>query len=272
MKIDFLLPCRIESEDRLRNVITSVTYLLSRFPESKVILKEVDSHSHFNYRALPSIKNYVDVSNLHHIFEESEESFFHKTRILNDLLCESTSDIVYNYDVDIVVPSNSIIYSYDAISKNHCDVVYPFGCGVFQWAVDYSLEKMEKFISSNFDLEYVRSFSRRESSTIGWGQMLKRDAYINGYMWNENFISWGAEDCEFYYRMNALGYKVGRVNGDIYHFEHGRTFNSHYHNPKFMDNHNLWQWMRNQDKKTIVDYYEKQNYVKERREKLNVSI
>lgn len=131
---------------------------------------------------------------------------------------------------------------------------------------------MEKFISSNFDLEYVRSFSQRQSSTVGWGQMIKRDVYIDGYMWNENFISWGAEDCEFYYRMNALGYKVGRVSGDIYHFEHGRTFNSHYHNPKFMDNHNLWQWMRNQDKDTIIDYYEKQNYVKERREKLNVSI
>jgi hypothetical protein len=170
------------------------------------------------------------------------------------------------------VPVNSIFYSYDAISKNMCDVIYPFGCGVFQWAVNYSLELMEQFISSGFDLNIINPHSNRVASTIGWGQMIKRDSYIDGYMWNENFISWGAEDCEFYYRMNALGYRVGRVSGDIYHFEHGRTFNSHYDNPKFMDNHNLWQWMRTQDKESIQEYYEKQDYVKERRKKLNVSI
>jgi hypothetical protein len=272
MKVDFLLPCRIESEDRLRNVITSVTYLLSRFPEATVILKEVDSHSHFKYRALPGIKKYVDTSNLVHIFEESDEKFFHKTKILNDLFCESKNEIVYNYDVDVIVPSNSIIYAYDAISKEHCDVVYPFGCGVYQWAVDYSLERMEEIIANNFDFGTIQKYSNRQSSTIGWGQILKRSVYIDGYMWNENFISWGAEDCEFYYRMNALGYRVGRVGGDIYHFEHGRTFNSHYHNPKFMENHNLWQWMRNQDKETIVQYYEQQEYVKNRRKQLNVSI
>ena len=55
--LSFLLPCRIESEDRLRNVITSITYLLSNFPESKVIIKEVDAHSHFGFRAFPEIKN-----------------------------------------------------------------------------------------------------------------------------------------------------------------------------------------------------------------------
>ena len=84
-------------------------------------------------------------------------------------------------------------------------------------------------------------------------------------MWNENFLSWGAEDCEFYYRFNALGYRVGRLNHSIWHFEHGRTHNSHYNNPKFMDNHNLWQWIRNQDKQTLVKYYEQQDYVMERR-------
>ena len=33
--LTFLLPCRIESEDRLRNVVTSVTYLLTNFQNLK---------------------------------------------------------------------------------------------------------------------------------------------------------------------------------------------------------------------------------------------
>ncbi len=272
MNIDFLLPCRIESEDRMRNVITSVTYLLSNFPNSKVILKEVDTQSNFKYHSLPVIKNFVDTSNLHHIFEESCEKFFHKTKILNDLFLESSNKIVYSYDVDIIVPTESMVLAYNSILKNNFDVVYPFGCGVFQYAVDYSTEKMEKFICGAFNLKYLEKYAQRQSSTIGWGQMMHRDVYNSSYMWNENFISWGAEDCEFYYRLNALGYNVGRINGDIFHLEHARTFNSHYHNPKFMDNHNLWQWMRIQDKSSIIEYYENQNYVKERRKKLNVGI
>ena len=38
--LTYLLPCRIETDDRLRNVITSVTYIMKCFPEAKVILKE----------------------------------------------------------------------------------------------------------------------------------------------------------------------------------------------------------------------------------------
>jgi hypothetical protein len=272
MNIDFLLPCKIESEDRVRNVITSVTYLLSNFPNSKVILKEVDSQSNFKYHSLNIIQNFVDTSNLYHIFEKSDEKFFHKTKILNDLFLESTNNVVYSYDVDIIVPIKSIILSYNNILENNFDVIYPFGCGVFQYAVDYSSERMHQFISNNFDIEYLKKYSHRQSSTIGWGQMMNRNVYNNAYMWNENFISWGAEDCEFYYRLNALGYNVGRIDDDIFHLEHARTFNSHYHNPKFMDNHNLWQWMRTQDKSSIIKYYESQNYVKERRKKLNVGV
>lgn len=272
MQVDFLLPSRIESDDRLRNVITSVTFLLSNFPESKVYIKEVDKQSNFKQHALPVISKYTDTNNLVHIFEKSEEQFFHKTRILNDLLLSSNSDIVYNYDVDIVLPKESIIAAYQAIDNNQCDAVYPFGCGVYQWAVEYSEELMNYMLKSNFDLDYIRKKSSRRASTIGWGQMIKRKTYIDAYMWNENFISWGAEDCEFYYRLNCLGYRVGRVNDDIYHFEHGRTFNSHYHNPKFMDNHNLWNWIRNRDKNELVSYYETQEYVKNRREQLNAGI
>ena len=83
-------------------------------------------------------------------------------------------------------------------------------------------------------------------------------------MWNENFLSWGAEDCEFYFRFNILGFRVARVNDWIWHFEHSRSHNSHYHNPKFQDNHNLWQWLKTQNKQTIIDYMNQQEYVKRR--------
>ena len=62
----------------------------------------------------------------------------------------------------------------------------------------------------------------------------------------------------------CLQYKVGRVWSDLYHLEHSRTFNSHYSNPKFIENDKLWQWFRKQDKDTIRNYYENQKYLRER--------
>jgi cellulose synthase/poly-beta-1,6-N-acetylglucosamine synthase-like glycosyltransferase len=270
--LTFLLPCRIESEDRLKNVVTSTTYLLKNFPEAKVILKEVDTRSNFKFRALPVIKKYVDTKQLTHIFEESEEKFFHKTRILNDLLVAAETDIVYNHDVDIVLPKTSYEMAYDAILNRGADAVYPFGCGVYQWAVNYSESTFYQFLDSNFDFSVLEDSKFRVASSIGWGQMIKREVEINAGLWNENFVSWGAEDCEFYFRLNSLGFRVGRVNADVYHFEHGRTFNSHYHNPKFMDNHNLWQSIRTWDVSKLKSYYQQQTYIKKRGNQLNVGV
>jgi hypothetical protein len=264
MDLTYILPTRIESEDRLKNIITSVTYLLKNFPEAKVIVKEVSERATFKFRAIPEIKRYVNTDNLQYIFEESAESLFHKTKILNDLILISDTKVVCSHDVDVIYPVNSHQTAYNLIKEDKFDVIYPYGCGVYQYQVDYPIETFDSFLSSGFDLSIIQSRCRTESSTIGWTQFYNRAKVIEGGMWNENFLSWGAEDCEFYFRFNSLGYRVGRVNDCIWHFEHGRTHNSHYHNPKFMDNHNLWQWMRNQTKETIIQYLNQQEYIKRR--------
>jgi hypothetical protein len=262
--ITYILPTRIESQDRLRNIITSVTYLLKNFPSAKVLVKEVDKQSVFSQHALPIIQNFVDTSNLRHIFEESAEDIFHKTRYLNDLILEADTEIVVSHDVDVIYPVSSHKAAYSAIKGGECDVVYPYGCGVYQFQVNYSKDTFEKFLTSEFDLDIILPFCRTEASTIGWTQFYNRKKVIEGFMWNESFLSWGAEDCEFYYRFNALGYRVGRIDSSIWHFEHARTHNSHYNNPKFVQNHNLWQWIRNQDSNMLKSYYENQPYVKRR--------
>ena len=60
MKIDlknttFIIPLRIDTGDRLRNVILSTAYLLNHF-DTNVMIKEVDSEHRFETFALPVIK------------------------------------------------------------------------------------------------------------------------------------------------------------------------------------------------------------------------
>ena len=65
MRIDlseatFIIPIRIESSDRLRNVITTTAFLLEHF-DTNIIIKEVDSESIFQKDALPILKDILDV-------------------------------------------------------------------------------------------------------------------------------------------------------------------------------------------------------------------
>lgn len=269
MNLTYIFPVKIESEDRLKNTITSISYILYNFPDSKVIVKEVDTESIFQKSAIHKIKEVAPIKNLVHIFEKSENNFFHKTKILNDLILLSDTDIICSHDVDVVYPKESHEAAYNLISSNNADIVYPYGCGAFQYQVNYSQEHFNNFLKT-FDTSILDNNSRLQSSSIGWTQFYSKKSVIEGGMWNENFISWGEEDSEFYFRFSIFGYRIQRILNYIYHLEHQRTHNSHYHNPKYVDNHNLWQWIRKQSKEDIIKYYSSQKYLTDRLE--NVSI
>ena len=73
MKIDlsqatFIIPIRIESSDRLRNVITITAFLVENF-DTNIIVKEVDSKSVFQEQAMPILEEIVegDILSLIHI-------------------------------------------------------------------------------------------------------------------------------------------------------------------------------------------------------------
>lgn len=269
MNLTYIFPVRIESHDRLRNIITSISYLLYHFPESRVLVKEVDSESVFKKHALPKIKEFVSVDNLNHIFEKNDDPLFYKTKILNDLILESDTEVIASHDVDVVYPKQSHLLAYDIILNGNADLVYPYGCGAFQFQVNYSDQLFESF-TKDYDVSQLNSYSKKQASSIGWTQFYSRKSVINAGLWNENFVSWGEEDSEFYFRFSTLGYRIERINDYIYHFEHQRTHNSHYHNPKYIDNHNLWQWIRTQSREQLVSYLTSQEYLKQRLK--NVSI
>lgn len=266
LDLTFIIPIQIETEDRLRNIISSVSYLLHHIP-AKVIVKEVSSYPNFREIALPEIKKRVDTKNLINLYEKTEDLWFCKSRVLNDLIVESSTEIVANYDADVILPIESYFEAYDLIKKNEYDVVYPYQCGVYQWKCEYNFDIYSEFIQT-LDLKTLDKRKTLYNSTIGWSQFIRRETYIDSFMMNENFISWGCEDDEFYYRMSILGRRIGRTNNYAYHLEHSRTQNSWFNNPNFNSNYNLWNRIKTFDKNTLIEYYENQKYLKNRREQL----
>ena len=271
MKIDltkatFIIPLRIESPDRMRNIITILCFLLDNF-DTKIIVKEVDKTSIFRENVLPQLKEYFDdMSNLTHIFEESEDSVFYRMHILNEMLSLSKSDVVINYDCDVLLPIDSYVNAYESIINGESDVVYPFGNGNYQKQIFSNDELVSDFLSNDFDFSILEKKSNISTSDFGWVQFFNRQVYIDGGMENENFRGSSPEDKERFFRFATLGYNVNRVNNYIYHLEHSRGQNSWPNsvqgNPYMQDNFSLWEKLQTMNKEQLKNYYSSQDYLK----------
>ena len=128
--VTFIIPLRIDTDDRLRNIVLTTSFLLNTF-DCKVIIKESDEMSKFNAWAKPLIESISDTTNLRYIFEENYDEHFHRTRLLNDMVMETTTDIVVNYDSDIILPITSYTQAKDMLDSRKYDLVYPYRFGEY---------------------------------------------------------------------------------------------------------------------------------------------
>lgn len=262
----FIIPLRIESADRMRNIITLLCFLLGNF-DTNVIVKEVDSEPVFEESVLPQIKEFIgnDI-NLVHIFEKSDDPVFYRMHILNEMLAMSKTDVVINYDCDVLMPVETYVNAYESILNGACDVVYPYGNGNFQKQVHVTDEIVSDFLNNDFDLSILDKSSQVSTSDFGWVQFFNRSVYIEGGMENENFRGSSPEDKERFFRFTTLGYKVRRIDNWIYHLEHSRGANSWPEsirgNPYMEQNFEVWNHLQTLNKQKLKEYYSNQDYLK----------
>jgi predicted glycosyltransferase involved in capsule biosynthesis len=262
----FIMPLRIESEDRLRNIVISLAYLLKNF-DTNVIIQEVDTDSKFQNYAAPQLENLIDdMSSITLIYEKNDDPIFHRTRILNDMLMEAKTDVVVNYDTDVIFPPSSYLIAYDKITKLGYDLVYPYGQGEWQYKVTVNQDLINDLVNSDWSHSAFEDHDAKEKSTsdYGWAQFFNRKSYIEGGGENENFVSYGYEDNERPERFERLGYKVGRVDDTIYHMEHVRTMNSWFTNPHIENNKNLYERLKAMSPEQLKNYYDTVEYMRKR--------
>ena len=274
-KCTFIIPLRIETADRMRNILTTLIYLTRNF-NTKVIVKEVDKESVYEREVLPLLKQALEpemLSCIHHIFEKSDDFTFHRTKILNDMLWTVDTPVVCNYDSDIILPVESYINATNMISKGwvHPDVeggepvkvVYPYGFGTYQLQCHVDDDHVTDFINSRFNFEAFNGRLREWDAKYGFCQFFDTEEYKKLGGENENFIAYGYEDDERYYRFNLLS-SVARITEQVFHLEHGRTKNSWFNNPHCEDNKSLWEILKVKGKKSLTKYYEEVDYIKKR--------
>ena len=266
MKIDlseatFIIPIRIESQDRLRNVITTTAFLIDNF-DTNIIIKEVDSESVFIRDVVPVLKDFYDVdTHIFHIFEKCNEPLFHRQKVLNEMIAEAKTEIVVNYDCDVLLPLDSYHEAYQSILLHTHDVIYPYGQGMYQQQVKATDEIVSEFLQTgNYDI--LNKNSNLHTSDFGWVQFFNRQVYIKGGLENENFKAYAPEDKERFYRFTTLGYNVGRINDCVYHLEHARGENSWFSNPYMDSNMKEWEKIQSMNREQLLEYYSQQEYLK----------
>ena len=274
-KTTFIIPLRIETDDRMRNIITTLIYLTRNF-NTKIIVKEVDKESVYEREVVPLLEQALEpemLACIHHIFEQSDEFTFHRTKILNDMLWMVDTPVVANYDSDIILPLETYINATNMISKGwvHPDaegskpvkVIYPYGYGNYQFQCHVGDNEVTNFINSGFNFEYFNGHMRQWDAKYGFCQFFDTEEYKKLGGENENFVAYGYEDDERHFRFNLLS-SVGRIHEYVYHLEHGRTKNSWFNNPYCEDNKNLWETLKVKGKESLTKYYQEIDYIKER--------
>lgn len=264
LPLTFMLPVKIDSLDRERNFKIVINHLLSNY-DCPIQLVEADE--------------YMKVSNLIpkddriiYSFEKIRKNDpFHKTKYLNKMIFESKTEFVASYDIDVIFNPESIRECVIQLTKENFDVVYPFGYDK-QDQIMCILNKninTEEILSKNIHINpsnMVKSnyfIYNINTTECGHCHICRKKTYLEIFMENENFISWGPEDKELYNRFLVLGYKIKHLTGNkVFHLEHSRGSDSGYLNPHIIQNNLLWEKIKKMNKQEILSYYSNQDYFK----------
>lgn len=265
----FIIPVRIDSKDREFNLRFILKYLMDNF-DTNIIIKESDDEPRargivrklmVNSDSPPYRSDNLIFDGLKYIFEGSIDITFHRTRLLNEMIMMADTKVIVNYDCDVFMLPEAYVEARNAVLAG-ADLVYPYFEGESQVKVEVSDRDFLHKPQFLLDCAKNKVNDRLWGSRYGHVQFFNREAYITGGMENENFLSYGAEDSERFFRFQKLGYKVERLGNYIFHLEHARGHNSSNSNPHFKHNDDLFREMMYLSADQLRGYYNTVDYLK----------
>ncbi len=218
----FIIPLRIDSIDRLENLQFTTRYLL-RYFTTNIIIWEADVRSRLDFmKPLPK--------GILHIFQEDYDTIFYRTKFINKAVLSIDKPFVAIWDADVIAPKEQIISAVEYLRSKKADFIYPFTdrmLNVPSCVKNIYAKQPDISILECFKLAYSEMYGPK---CVGGGFFANREKYIEAGMENENFYGWGIEDGERIRRWMRLEYKVERIEGVLFHFDHSRGINSTIHN------------------------------------------
>lgn len=205
--VTFTVPVRIDSPDRLANLLAVVRALRASYP-SRIIVGAEETEP---LRALlPGSVEVVEIPN-------SPDLPFHHTRATNTIARLATTPVLVNIETDIVIPRAQLHTAVRAVLRDEADHVLPF-----DYAVDVRRDERNDFANGTITEALAAGRIRWTWPVIGGCVVWRRATFQRVGMENEHLIAWGLDDDERLVRSQALGARHLRVPGPLFHLEHDR--------------------------------------------------
>ncbi|MBD5424786.1 MAG: hypothetical protein HDR45_01150, partial [Bacteroides sp.] len=215
--VTFLIPIRVDSIVRLENLLASINNLLSNINTNIIVLEANRYNNHILQKLLPTTVRYV--------FEEDWDPIFHRTRYINELFSLSQTPIISIWDADIIISTQQLQESVNALRKLKCDIAFPYDGSFYdvpEFIRDIYIENPDISI---FD-ENINKLSLPYGNNMGGGALfITRDAFIKSGKEDERFYGWGPEDWNRVEKWKILDFKMFRSKGPLYHLSHPRDVN-----------------------------------------------
>ncbi len=207
--LTYVIPCR--GNKRTKAIATVVNCIRAqRFPVINIILVEQDSARRVDTKDMVPIE-FVFVKSA----VKGLHSNFNKSEAFNVGVTKCTTELMVLHDADMLAPPNYSKAVYTSLAKHDAchlgsTVIYMSGVAT-------------KHITTGKSVEDVGESSRVVGYFEGGSVGCKKQAYrkIGGF--NEEYIGYGMEDCDFYRRLlNYAKFHNNRIYNFV-HLEHDRT-------------------------------------------------
>ena len=230
--VTFMIPCRIESSDRRRNLRILVSYLRKHLHTNILICEDNPDH-----QDVPGLMAELGVPSdaygyIH--LDGNDSPYTHKAKQINVMADAATTPILVVQDTDVVVEPTQYVFAQHAV-RNGAALACPFNGLFFDIATDFVTA-----IDAHLAVDMVDLFDARNEmlykNSYGGAVFFSRDVFTRYGGFNENFVSWGWEDFEIYRRLEILGQRAERMWGPLLHLSHTRATNSVKQNPWYASN------------------------------------
>ena len=237
--VTFLFLIRLDTIDRLENILAATQFLLSNF-ETNIFVAE------FSYYYNGLLEKLLDKS-IRYSFNEDTDPILHRTRFLNQMAMDVDTPLVAVWDTDVIVAVVQVVKAIELLRNGEADFVYPYEKQFLETS-----PILRRLFFQEGEIEILDQNAKKMKEMylpmpIGGAFIAKLKAYKESGLENEDFYGWGMEDGERFYRWENLGYKIKRVPGPLFHLSHGRGVNSIFHNidQKFLKHKEILSIRRN---------------------------
>lgn len=232
MSVDILIPIKIDSRCRTRNLNIILNYIKEYYSDYNIHIVEGDITQKLHPRIFTKDINYNYVKLQH-------REHFHQAKLINDLCNQSTNDIICIQDADVFITKEQFNKSVEYINSGEYDMISPYNGTCYNLLDDhvFTIQKLlhdKQPIVNNINTSLCKK--RCNGKSKGGCYFFNKQKFIEGGMANENFVGWGGEDDELLHRFTKLNYKFYRLEGVLYHLPHDRTNNAKPHHELYQNN------------------------------------